>query len=763
MASSTSISDTLTAFFKKLPNSINGNGQNFIYLLKDMMSNLTSELNDKFEEISKIANAVTDTPDTTTQQLKNCKLQEVRVGTAISFVLTWDYSAVENYESSEIYIQETEGTAGSVIDWTKVDVARQIRTTKTDTYTVDGINAGYVYKIRFQGKNNLGTVSEEDGNPTLTYAVSAMNNSPDPATNFSCYFNRDGVLWSWRQPVGVDYAYSELRTDSNVGNATGLLEITQDTQSSVLPPTREGVAYLYNKGYGDKYSTAVTCNYSKPVPAAPESITATSTYQGLQFEYSEIPSDCIGICISVNGKKHYTKDDKFNYYCSTGSYTYKACFYDCFGEGTYSAEQTLGTLEEIPPDAVHITTKTVFDDGVIIGKYIGDKEIVGTKIQDDTITTGNLAAGCVTANELASNSVTSDKILAGAVVSDSIAANAITTAKISAGAVTADSLSSSSVTAAKLAANEIDMAGALKIVGGTVTLDENGLTTKCSNGSSVKFNSNGMTFVDSNKNSFAGIGRFCTGTATDGQYVKFTNAWDITPSVIVIPMEIQTSDSSYEHVNIYQRIYPYNISTSGFNIRCQSILGSGSSSSTVSTNQQLWYVDARNTGYYVKSNTDWRTDGSYTYTYLNSITHLTFTLSWSKSDILDSDNSPYRSAYGDTYLSVTTSAGNTVNFGKIFSFSDGGYDQYSQTIVKNGPYSGTWSGGMDVPQGGNMTFKFYTISHDSAYGDYMNGREYTQTVTLTAISYSTSGETVLKQGKVAFIATDSNSVNYSVS
>lgn len=469
MASSTSISDTLTAFFKKLPNSINGNGQNFIYLLKDMMSNLTSELNDKFEEISKIANAVTDTPDTTTQQLKNCKLQEVRVGTAISFVLTWDYSAVENYESSEIYIQETEGTAGSVIDWTKVDVARQIRTTKTDTYTVDGINAGYVYKIRFQGKNNLGTVSEEDGNPTLTYAVSAMNNSPDPATNFSCYFNRDGVLWSWRQPVGVDYAYSELRTDSNVGNATGLLEITQDTQSSVLPPTREGVAYLYNKGYGDKYSTAVTCNYSKPVPTAPESITATSTYQGLQFEYSEIPSDCIGICISVNGKKHYTKDDKFNYYCSTGSYTYKACFYDCFGEGTYSAEQTLGTLEEIPPDAVHITTKTVFDDGVIIGKYIGDKEIVGTKIQDDTITTGNLAAGCVTANELASNSVTSDKILAGAVESDSIAANAITTAKISAVAVTADKISSGSITTEKLAADSVATGN---IQAGAITTDE---------------------------------------------------------------------------------------------------------------------------------------------------------------------------------------------------------------------------------------------------------------------------------------------------
>lgn len=34
------------------------------------------------------------------------------------------------------------------------------------------------------------------------------------------------------------------------------------------------------------------------------------------------------------------------------------------------------TVEEIPPDAVHVNDKTVFDDGVIVAKYIGDQSAV---------------------------------------------------------------------------------------------------------------------------------------------------------------------------------------------------------------------------------------------------------------------------------------------------------------------------------------------------------------------------------------------------
>lgn len=562
------ISKKLEESWKKLPNAINGNGQNFIFLLKTLLGDLKDELDDKFEEISKISNAVTDAPEEMDEQLQNCKIQEVRVGTNISFVLSWDYSNVKNYDSAEIYIKETKGNIADHKNWDEVEVSRTIRTTKTDTVTVDGINAGYIYQITFQAKNTFGSVSRKSGCPVLQYAVSAMNNVPDPPLEFNVYFNKDGVLWTWKQPVNLDYSYAELRINNNIGDKQGLLEITQDTKSTVLPPYREGTAYLYNKGYGSKYSTPLIKPWSKPIPTAPQTLTAKATYQGLQFTYSPIPDDCQGICISINGKKHYTKDEKFNYYCSTGSYTYKACFYDCFGEGVWTVEQTIGTIEEIPPDAVHITKQTVFDDGVIVGKYIGDHEVVGTKIKDGTITTENLAAGCVTANELASNSVTTDKIEAGAITADKIDTGAVTADKIETGAVTAEKLTSGAVTADKLAANTINLAGALKVVGGLVTFDENGLSCGSSDGSKVIFNNYGMSFIDKNGNPYNIVNQTCIGTAKHRQHVKFANEWPSAPNVAVFPMQIVTSNPVYSTSEITFHCYATNITTSGFDMVC---------------------------------------------------------------------------------------------------------------------------------------------------------------------------------------------------
>ena len=568
------ISNALSDLFTKLPNSLNGNGQNFIFLLKKSLGTIADELNEKFEYISKIANAVTDTPDTTNEQVKNCKVQEVRVGTTISLILTWDYSDIKNYESCEIYIKEKKNDGNEVINWDDVAVSREVRTTKTSTYTLDGINAGYTYQIRFQGKNNLGTVSEPSKNPTLIYSVSALNNVPDPPTDFSVYFNRDGVLWTWRQSKNLDYIYSELRTDTNVGNTVGLLEVTQDTKSTKMPPVREGTAYLYNKGYGSKYSTPVTVNWSKPVPSAPQEITAISTYQGLQFSYSEIPEDCIGICISINGNKHYSQDDTFNFYCSTGLYTYKACYYDCFGEGTWSNEQTIGTVEEIPPDAVHITDQTVFDDGVIVGKYIGDHEVVGTKIKEGTITTENIAANAITSGLIATNAVTADKIEADAVTADKIATGAVTADSIGANAVTADKLTSGAVTADKLAANTINLAGALKIVGGNVTLDETGLTVSSTDGKTL-FNGTGMVFTDSTGVSYNIVTRSIMGTAKNGQYVKFGSRWPTTPNVIVSPLSMVISNTDFSTSTITLHSYADQITQDGFYVRCYSGIKDG--------------------------------------------------------------------------------------------------------------------------------------------------------------------------------------------
>ena len=755
-----SIADNLEAAWKKLPNAMNGNGQNFIFLLKELLGNLTEQLNAKFEEISKLSNSITNTPDTIDEQLKDCKIKEVRVGTAISLVLSWDYSNIKNYESAEIYVKEHEGNIASIIDWSAVDVSRTIRTTKTNTYTVDGINAGYVYQITFVGKNNLGSVSKKDSAPVLVYAVSALNNVPDPPLEFDVYFSREGVLWKWKQPNNLDYSYSELRTNQDVGNKVGLLEVTQDTKSTVLPPTREGTAYLYNKGYGSKYSTPLDKEWSKPVPTAPQMLEVTSTYQGLQFTYSKIPEDCIGICISINGNKHYSQDDKYNFYCSTGTYTIKACYYDVFGEGTWTGEQTVGTEEEIPPDAVHITKKTVFDDGVIVGKYIGDKEIVGTKIQDDTITTGNLAANAVTAGKIATNAVTTDKIDAGSITTDKIKAGAVTADTIGAGAITSDKLTVGAVTADKLAANEIKLAGALKVVGGNVTLDENGLTCKTSSRGSVIFNSSGMIFKDSLNNTFAALGRFCTGVANDGDTVKFASAWDVVPTVFLFAQKFQTSAVGYSNVNIYQVVYPENVTESGFKVVCKSVLGAGSNNSIVLNKEVAALVYSKESGNGITPtyNKDWTT---YNIDIPSSATHANISLSgyvdWSISRY-NSHGTKWRGTNANIYIKIFVDG--TEKVGEYLFLTGkknqgGSSDKGRETNSQNIPLNLSDNTKISV-------FVRFTLDLWGNYSNYTMTNVKQASVTINSITSDTNIDTVISRGTAGFIAIDPNSCPYTV-
>lgn len=128
---------------------------------------------------------------------------------------------------------------------------------------------------------------------------------------------------------------------------------------------------------------------------------------------------------------------------------------------------------------IHITGKTVFDDGVIIAKHIGDKAIVGTKIADGAITTDKLVANAITGDKIAANAVTADKIKAGSVTATQIATDAVTADKIKSGSVATDKVTAGAITGDKLAVNSISsdkiQAGAIdtnKIKAGAITADK---------------------------------------------------------------------------------------------------------------------------------------------------------------------------------------------------------------------------------------------------------------------------------------------------
>lgn len=756
----TDLTSEILEELNSLPTSTQGNGQNFIFLLKKLLGNLKTELEDKFTEISNIANSITDAPETITQQLKDCRVAEKRVGTTITLTLTWNYADIADYESAIIYVKEASGIS---VDWSTVNVSKTISTIKTDTYVLDGCNAGYSYQFTFVGKNKYGSVSEKGSAPVAVYYVSAMNNVPDPPTEFNVYFSKAGVSWKWKQPVGIDYSVSELRTDANPGSTVNLLEVTQSTISDVMPPVRSGTAYLYNKGYGSKYSTAMTCAWAKPIPTAPQNLAVTTTYQGLQITYGQIPEDCIGIVISINGERHYTSDEKFNFYCSTGSYEIKACYYDCFGDGTWTTAQTAQTALEIPPDAVHITNTTVFDDGVIVGKYIGDKQVVGTKIADGTITTGNISAGAITSNEIASNAITADKINADAVTADKIASNSVTTDKLNALAVTADKLAVNSVTAEKLAANEINMSGALKIVGGNVTLDENGLTETCSNGDTVTFGNTGMVYHDSNGNAYDMVGKSIMGTANNDQYIKFKNPWTQIPNIMIVPQNIVVSEPNYSTSTIRLHSYADGITTSGFYVRCYSGISDAAGNKAINQiiyPEQSWYVTSSANHDYGSISKNFTLQGVPT-----NIDKITIN--------------------GTVYIHTTGSNNNgsgfTLNSNLKMYYNNGSDVQAldQSTIIPTGtgelPYTG-YTGYMMREYDGTLGVGF-SVNFSLAQGSTVHGiltfnpiqhvyNDYTIYVSanVTSISYSLSGEQKLDtNGTAAFFVTDSNDSNFTAS
>ena len=113
--------------------------------------------------------------------------------------------------------------------------------------------------------------------------------------NFFLAFNRLGGEFSWSHLLDIsELAYYELRTDTNIGEQTGLLERTIDVTSYVMPVKRSGSAFLYAVNKDGKYSNPSEIKYAKPFPDSPQDIALTSSASGQLITFGAIPSNCIG-------------------------------------------------------------------------------------------------------------------------------------------------------------------------------------------------------------------------------------------------------------------------------------------------------------------------------------------------------------------------------------------------------------------------------------------------------------------------------------
>lgn len=318
--------------------------------------------------------------------------------------------------------------------------------------------------------------------------------------------------------------------------------------------------------------------------------------------------------------------------------------------------------------------------------------------------------------------------------------NVIAKGMIQAGAVTTDNL----------AAETIDLTDKLKIQGGAVTLDENGMTVKEANGGSVQFSQNGMSFIDSNGHTFAGIGRFCTGIVNDGQTVKFTNPWDITPTVFLFPIRLQTSAVGYTNINMYQNVEAINVSQSGFTAVCKSVLKSGSNANIPLT----WECKGANELHIPGG------DSTQTYTYNikvpTTVTHIWVTGEVSASRVWHWYNhgSEFSNWTANDKISITIST-NTGVKQEHSGYSNGENGVMYMKSGSNTYYRDTKSFTFDMRLSNvstvTVTFSIYGQCLDSSYGK------------LTSYRTNLDTDTTVCRGTAGFIAIDPNTVPYSVS
>ncbi|AVO28078.1 hypothetical protein [Megasphaera elsdenii] len=150
--------------------------------------------------------------------------------------------------------------------------------------------------------------------------------------NFTLMFDRLGGVLNWDAVDDADLAYYEVRTNADVGNSYGLLEKTVATSSLVIPTTASGKIYLFAISKHGKVSNGRTITYNKRRPSAPSDISLTKNNEGTLITFLEIPSNCIGANLYIDGQKYQTVDNVFLYPSPDIKELYIA-YYDQFGEG----------------------------------------------------------------------------------------------------------------------------------------------------------------------------------------------------------------------------------------------------------------------------------------------------------------------------------------------------------------------------------------------------------------------------------------------
>ena len=537
-----------------IPNNVSGDGKPFVAALKKALIKYKEDLNKKIDDST--ADAGEKPGHVSSVQL--LELHSINDGVRINSIqVSWVKTAVTNYAKAEVWFRTAADKA-----WEKAGESSGTQ------FVYSGATTGLTYYIKVVAVNTKGNTADFDTAPQASVEIQGSQYIPSPPTQFVLTWDEKGPLWKWLFEPNEYIDFFELRLDQNPGVWNDKrLDSTRETWSRVNPDVRAGTAYLYIRNIFGEYSEPAAHQFDKAMGGKPTAPILTATLDGVNIKMAGLPLGYTHYKLHIvtsDGEDDYytTENGEFIYFFFSGTITVSYCFVDDISDGEWS-DTAQADVKTLMVDADNIA------DNAVTAAKIRANSIDSTKIKAGAVTADKIEAGAITAEKLAADSVTSDAIQAGSVISD----------KISAGAVTVD----------KLYAGDMELAGALAVVGGAVRLSQEGLRCSESSGGYTLFDERGITFYDANDNQYAQLHRICVGTAAHGQKVTFAAPWKNTPSVVCVPTELQCNEANYAQSNVFIICRATNVTTNGFSVECYTRLGEGSST-TIPYNED--YVGA---------------------------------------------------------------------------------------------------------------------------------------------------------------------------
>ena len=587
--------------------------------------------------------------------------------------------------------------------------------------------------------------------PQTEILVSLKTNVPNTPGGFGITFG-DAVILSWEEVTNADVIFYEVRYDRNPGaEDANLIARTNGTSATVTLNARTGTLYLYAKSAIGKYSTPAVLKYNKALPPKPTLLSATARLGGMSIIAGSIPSGCNGVNFYIDESiLIQSKNTTVTHSCEAGIHSVAAAYTDIFGEGPKSdsinctvkikvdnelIEKETLTFDRMAPaakeaisnasvDKINIAVKGILGDGSALVLQNGEYALVASN--------GEKLTGLFVNSDGAIRLDGKYIHITGETVFDN---NIISKAMLQANSVSAD----------KLAAETISLGGALKVVGGAVTLSEEGLKVTNTNGSYTLFNDEGMNFFDSLGSKFAGIGRLVIGSARHGDYIKFPTPWDVTPKVILIPSKMQITAEGYTAANLFWTIYATDISEKGFRIFAYSTLGKGSSGLVTKKTTILnksWYSGAA--------------EGSATIEPLKDATKAEITIKIALAGYFNEERSPNQFPLPDTvyqYYAFVKAPEIHIyqNNKEIGSYVDTSGSQYTG-------YSGEQTIECKITPGTEITI----TAKAQAGNRHKYGGNISCSFSVDQIIYNVDTNAIISTGEVMFIATDGNTAAYDV-